>query len=353
VRERLGTLDRLKVAATKPLVKHVFASPRLRESLLRRRRADIARGFDPDLALLFVLGEITGDLEIAEKTPERARQGMLASVRLVDAPPAGAVIVREREVPGAFGEIPARLYEPDGLGSPSPGVLFVHGGGWVTGDLDTHDSLCRRIALEARVRVLAVAPRLAPEHPFPVQLDDTVAAFRHLATNAERYGMDAARLGVAGDSAGGNLSALVGLETRKDAVVPRATLLIYPAVDATCSMPSHERLGEGYMLTRRSIRWYLGQYLGKHDPRDPRVSPYHAKDLSGAPRALVVVAGFDPLVDEGEAYAKRLTEAGVTVEVQRASSMPHGFVSMTGVSAVALAETERMARRFGEILREG
>jgi acetyl esterase len=353
MRERLGLLDRLRVAATKPLVERVFASSRLRESLLRRRRSDLDRGFDPDLALLFVLGEITGDLEVAKNTPERARLAMLASIRIVETPPAGAVIVREREVPGAFGDVPARLYEPDGLAAPSPGVLFVHGGGWVTGDLDTHDSLCRRIALEARVRVLAVAPRLAPEHPFPVQLDDTVAAFRHLAANAERYGMDASRLGVAGDSAGGNLSALVGLETRKDAIVPRATLLIYPAVDATCSMPSHSRLGEGYMLTRRSIEWYLGQYLGKHDPRDPRVSPYHEADLSGAPRALVLVAGFDPLVDEGEAYAKRLEEAGVTVEVQRASSMPHGFTLMTGVSSVALAETERMARRFGEILREG
>lgn len=348
---KLGLLDRAKVSALRPLVRKVFASERLREVLSRGKRVDIDKGLDPDIALMLALGEKTGDVEIAAGDPSHVRRAMFASVSIVEDEPRGDVIVREREVPGAAGEIRARLYEPHGLRAPSPGLLFVHGGGWVTGDLDTHDTLCKRIALSGKVRVLAIEPRLAPEHPFPTQLDDTLAAFRHLARDPARYGMDPKRLGVGGDSAGGNLSALVGLETRGDAVKPKLTLLIYPAVDATCSMPSHAECGEGYLLTRDSIRWYLGHYAGNTERKHPRLSPYHVADLTSAPPALVVTAGFDPLRDEGEAYATRLRESGVPAEVLRSPSMPHGFALMTGLSPRALADTERFAARTGELLR--
>ena len=348
---KLGVLERMKVSGGRPLVRRIFRTPWLRESLLRGRASDLAKGLDPDIALILALGEKTGDVEVAGSSPAAARRGMQASIALVEDEPRGDMVVREREIPGPAGDLPARLYEPAGLRAPSAGLVFIHGGGWVTGDLDTHDTLCRRIALEAKIRVIAVCPRLAPEHRFPAAVDDSVAAFRHVAKEAARYGIDPTRLGIGGDSAGGNLSALVGLETRSDAVRPKLALLLYPSVDATCSMKSHTELATGYLLTRASIRWYLSHYLGDHPRSDPRVSPYLAADLRGAPPSLVVVAGFDPLRDEGEAYARRLDEAGVMAEVMMAPSMPHGFALMTGLSPRALADTERFARRVGELLR--
>lgn len=349
---KLGLLETLKVKGGRPLLRRIFRTPWLRESLLRGRAQDLAKGLDPDIALMLALADKSGDAEVAGHTPDSARRGMLASIRIVEDEPRGSVVVREREVPGPAGDLAARLYEPDGLRAPSPGLVFLHGGGWVVGDLDTHDTLCKRIALEAKIRVLSVEPRLAPEHRFPAAVDDSVAAFRHVASSAATYGMDPTRLGVGGDSAGGNLAALVGLETRGDPVVPKLTLLIYPSVDATRSMPSHDELATGFFLTRESIRWYLAHYLGDHPRNDPRVSPFHTSDLRGAPAALVSVAGFDPLRDEGEAYARRLMEAGVSAEVLAAPTMPHGFTLMTGLSPQALADTEKLARRTGELLRQ-
>jgi len=348
---KLGALDRAKVAALRPVVRRVFADARLRELLLRGKQEDVAKGLDPDIALLLALGEKTGDVEIAAGDPGRVRRGMLASIRIVEDEPRGDVVVREREIPGPAGELAARLYEPAELRAPSAGLVFVHGGGWVTGDLDTHDTLCKRIALHAKIRVVAFEPRLAPEHPFPAAADDSVAAFRHVAAEAARYGIDPKRLGMGGDSAGGNLSAVVGLETRNDALRPKMTLLIYPAVDATCTMPSHAERGQGYLLTRESIAWYLGHYAGRQDRKNPRLSPYFAETHAGAPPAIVVTAGFDPLRDEGVAYAKVLGDAGVQVELLEAPSMPHGFALMTALSPRALAETERFAVRTGELLR--
>jgi len=355
---RLSRVDRVKVRYAGPIVRHVFRSPWLRERLLRAREADLARGLDPDIALLLVLGERTGDAEVAGRSPDAARRSILASVSIIEDTPSGSVRVRERELPDANGGVMrARLYEPAGLASPSPGFVFIHGGGWVVGDLDTHDTLCRRLALEAQVRVLSVEPRLAPEHPFPAAVHDSLAAFRYAAREAAALGFDPGRLGVAGDSAGGNLSAVVGQLTRGDVVRPKLSLLIYPAVDATCSFASHRELGEGYFLTRESIAWYLDRYAGTtsqpgHASRtDPLLSPLHTKDLAGAPPALEVVAGFDLLSDEGEAYAEKLIAAGVTAEVLRSPSLPHGFALMTGVCGRALRDTEHFARRAGELLR--
>lgn len=348
---KLGLFERVKVQHGRPLVRRIFATPWLRERLVRSRAPELARGLDPDIALMLALGERTGDAEVSGHTPESARRSIMASVAIVEDLPRGALVVREREVPGADGELPARLYEPEGLREPSPGLVFIHGGGWVVGDLDTHDTLCRRIALLGRLRVLSVAPRLAPEHPFPAAVLDSVAAFRFVAREASRFGLDPARLGIGGDSAGGNLSAVVGLATRGDAAKPKLTLLVYPAVDATCSMPSHTELAEGFFLTEESIRWYLSHYAGATLRTDPRLSPLHEADLRGAPPALVVIAGFDPLRDEGEAYAARLVAAGTPVEVLRSPSLPHGFALMTGLSARALVDTERFARRAGELLR--
>jgi acetyl esterase len=202
------------------------------------------------------------------------------------------------------------------------------------------------------MRVVAVCPRLAPEHPFPAAVDDSIAAFRDVASRAESFGIDARRLGIGGDSAGGNLSAVVGLATRGDAQRPALTLLIYPATDLTRTLQSHTTRGDGYLLTRESMAWYTDHYTSGGDVSlvDPRVSPLWEKDVSGAPRAIVVVAGFDPLVDEGVAYAQKLMDAKVETELMRFDALPHGFALMTGVVPAALEATHAIARRAGDAL---
>lgn len=344
----LDALVRAYVRAARPSVRWLLGASASRRRLLARRADDVAAGLDPDTAALLALAGLIGQDAAVSGRPEAARRMMLASIRIVDDAPAGAIDVTEERIDA----IPARLYVPAGLARPSPALVFVHGGGWVTGDLDTHDTLCRRIALIARIRVIALAPRLAPEHPFPATLDDTLAGFRGVVRRGAGLGIDLERLGIGGDSAGGNLSAVVGLATREDAVRPVLTALLYPATDATWSHPSIEKRGEGYLLTRDSLHWYLGHYIGKDDGlrRDPRVSPFFAQDLAGAPRAIVAVAGFDPLVDEGVAYAKRLEEAGVAVELLTYDSLIHGFLLMTGVSRAAMVATEEIARRIGAAL---
>jgi acetyl esterase len=319
--------------------------------VLARRSADLAKGLDPDTAFMLALGDITGDTSLKKASVAAARRSMAETIAIVDDLPKGAIDVTNRMVPGANGSIPARTYVPQ-LEGPSAGLVFVHGGGWVTGDLDTHDTLCRRLALVGGMRIVAIAPRMAPEHPFPAPLEDTLAAFRHIAKNAEAFGIDRRRLGIGGDSAGGNLSALVGLETRGDDAKPALTVLVYPALDATCSDPSHASRGTGYLLTAESIAWYLEHYLG-HDRAlrtNPRVSPLHCEDLAGAPRALVVNAGFDPLRDEAERYVERLQAAGSEVELLRYPALIHGFLLMTGMSEAARTATEEIARRTAAIL---
>lgn len=231
--------------------------------------------------------------------------------------------------------------------------MFIHGGGWVTGDIDSHDTLCRRIAHEGNVRVVSVEYGLSPEHRFPVAVDDVVAAFRSVAARADDLQLDPQRIAVGGDSAGGNLSAVVALETRSDAVRPAVQLLIYPALDATCSFPSHRENGSHYYLTSSSIAWYTEHYLGGDTSlrTDPRVSPYLAPDLTGLPPAIVVIAGFDPLRDEAVAYAERLRAAGVDVDVQMADGLIHGFALMTGLSEAARLATTKMALTLGQRLR--
>jgi acetyl esterase len=242
-------------------------------------------------------------------------------------------------VPGGAGPLAARLYVPFGAPLPSPLLVYLHGGGWVVGDLDTHDQPCRFIARETGVRVLSVDYRLAPEHPFPAAVDDTVAAVRYAITEADRLGADAARVAVGGDSAGGNLAAAAArLLTQAGDAVPAFQLLLYPVTDLSRKRRSYELFRDGFFLTERQMDWYREHYLPAGDAAlDPRASPLLAPDLGGLPPAHVAVAGFDVLRDEGEEYADRLDEAGVPITVSRHRSLVHGFCNAVGIGRAAPA----------------
>jgi acetyl esterase len=220
-----------------------------------------------------------------------------------------------------------------------PLLVYLHGGGWVRGDLHTHDNTCRFLAREAGVIVLSVDYRLAPEHKFPAAVEDSFAAFRWAHENAAELGVDQNAIAVGGDSAGGNLAAVVGqLAAADGGPVPAFLLIIYPATDFSEKRRSVKLFREGFLLTESDMDWYTAHYLpDKEAERDPRASPLLADDLSGTPPAYVMTAGFDPLRDEGEAYALRLREAGVPVALRRHSGLIHGFANMTGVGRTGRA----------------
>ena len=230
------------------------------------------------------------------------------------------------------GAVAARVYRPV-LEETLPVLVFFHGGGWTIGDLDTHDVLCRQFALGARCVVFSVDYRLAPEHPFPAAVEDCFFATKYVSNHSKELNIDPTRIAVGGDSAGGNLAAVVALMARGEggpALVYQ--LLIYPATDQRCEFASHERNGEGYLLTRDGIRFFRGGYLPNlADLTDWRASPLLAASHAGLPPAFVLTAGYDPLVDEGRAYAERLAAAGVEVGYKEYSDMVHGFVLFGGV----------------------
>lgn len=240
--------------------------------------------------------------------------------------------VTEISFEGPSGPLALRAYRPHSAHAELPALVFFHGGGWVVGDLDTHDHLCRHLAFAGDVVVLAVDYRLAPEHPFPAAVDDCLAAFRWAHANAAELGLDPARVAVGGDSAGGNLAAVVCLAARDDGpALPAFQLLIYPCVDFTADNASLRDNATGYLLTRTALEQFYDWYAGTtQDRRDWRVSPQWAATHAGLPPALVQTAEFDPLRDEGIAYAETLRAAGVAVEHRQYAGMVHGFARMGG-----------------------
>jgi acetyl esterase len=270
-----------------------------------------------------------------EMDPQQTRVERRRMAALYGGPPARVASVRDL----AIGTIPARHYAPPQTGTPErrPLLVFFHGGGFVFGDLETHDSLCRLLCRSAGSHVLAVDYRLAPENPFPAAVEDARAALAWAHEHAEELGADPARVGVGGDSAGGNLSAVVSqLATHDGGPAPALQLLIYPATDMSTKRRSRELFSEGFFLTDTEMKWfeasYLGPAAGTEAVFDPRVSPMLADDLSGLPPAIVITAGFDPLRDEGEDYARGLQAAGTPVLLRRYEGFIHGFVSGAGVS---------------------
>ncbi len=248
------------------------------------------------------------------------------------------------------GDIPVRVYRVS-KDKGQPVLVYFHGGGWVIGDLETHDGPCRQLALAADCTVVAIDYRLAPEHPFPASIDDCYRATQWVADNADSLGIDADKLSVAGDSAGGNLSASVRIKAR-DENGPEICfqLLIYPVTDARMNTVSYDDNSDGYLLTRESMQWFWNHYIGDDHVDNPLASPLAASDHSKLPPACIITAEFDPLRDEGEAYGEALRQAGVTTKIVRFDGMIHGFFGMTDIldgsrQAMDLA-SEQLSRAF-------
>jgi acetyl esterase len=300
---------------------------------------------DPHLAGLLQLVE--AGTPMSEQTVEESRAAFRALAVGFRTPEhvVGVKEVAETNVPGAAGDLPARVYRPEGEG-PFATVGFFHGGGFVVGDLDTHDNMARAICRGASAVVVSVDYRLAPEDGFPAGVEDAVTVTRWLKEHLDEFGGDD-RLAVAGDSAGGNLSAVAAQEVPGLA----AQLLMYPATDVAGDYPSRTENAEGYFLDLPTMTWFIGHYLAEGaDPTDPRLSPIRAESLAGLPPAMVATAEFDPLRDEGEAYAAALADAGVRVDVQRYAGMIHGFMDMGPFSPAAQAGTDDAIARFAALL---
>jgi acetyl esterase len=332
----VANLPRLPVAVEHRVVKFFCGLPPATQRLLFGAPPAIdGQRLAPDIHALLWLDRLvyeddpTETKAVAETRTERRKEARIVAHR----PPLPMARIEPVAIPGPAGPIDSRLYSPTATSDPSPLLVYFHGGGWVIGDLDTHDDPCRFLAAHSGARVLAVDYRLAPEHPFPAAAEDAFAAYEWAAANPDRLGADRARIGVGGDSAGANLSAAVCLMARDAGLsLPAMQLLIYPVTETAGTASSRRTFGEGFLLTRADMDWFEEHYLPPGvDRDDPRVALLNATDLSGLPPAYVAVAGFDPLRDEGEAYAERLREAGVQVALRRHPGLIHTFANLAAI----------------------
>ena len=283
---------------------------------------------DPDVLKLLDLIKRAGRPALDSLPPPEARVAFAAGRPILQPDPAEVASVRDFTIPG---EVPVRFYRGIGTDPATklPCMVYYHGGGWVLGDLDSHDVLCRRIANDAGCAVLSVHYRLAPEHKFPAAYDDAIAALRFAVDRPDELGIDPAKIAVGGDSAGGNLAAAAALYARDNGIALTNQILIYPATDMAMTHASYRRVTDGFPLVARTMEWFIGHYLRTEaDKYDWRASPLRAATLAGTAPAVVVVAAHDPLCDEGLAYAKRLEQDGVLVDSLYFSGQPHGFIAM-------------------------
>ena len=307
---------------------------------------------DPDIAAL--LPQIH-----AKKTPwsefplDGLRRGLKRNMQALDMDPVPLPEIRDVAIPGSHGDIPARLYRPD-TAQPLPVLIYLHGGGWVTFDVDAFDPFCRFLARHGQCVVLSVEYRLAPEHKFPAAIEDALAVLDWARANPGQTGGDG-RVGLGGDSAGGNLATVVSMLTRSESARrPDLQLLIYPAVDLSEQRDSYHDFASGHVLERQAMEFFIAHYLNHPDEKyDLRVSPLLQKDLSGLPPALVFTAGFDPLRDEGAHYAERLRECGVPVHYRCFDTLVHGFLQMGKLAGprraiTVLSEAVAQAWQSGE-----
>ena len=269
--------------------------------------------------------------------PERARQASASGLASVAGKREAGVKVENLTIDGPGGPLPLRAYRPQSQDAAAPLMVFAHFGGGVIGDLETCDAFCSIIAKVARCPVLSVDYRLAPEHRYPAGLDDTLAAYRWGRDNAARFGAPAGVAAIGGDSMGGNFSSVLAQEMKRTGEPqPAVQLLIYPAVDVSSETQSMATYADAYPLSRSIMDWFMGHYMGPEvDPADVHLSPIKSEDLSGLAPAIVITAGFDPLVDQGECYAKLLKDAGVPVIYRCYDSLAHGFTAFTGAVPAA------------------
>ena len=299
---------------------------------------------DPDAERVLEMVRASGRPPYETLSPAEARALFLAGREVLALDPAPVAVTRDVVGPGG---VPLRLYRGAGTDAAAmlPALVYFHGGGWVIGDLDSHDSVCRHLANAARCAVVSVDYRLAPDHKFPAAVDDCFAATSWVATEATSLAIDRDHIAVGGDSAGGNLAAVVSLLAR-DRGAPRLRyqLLAYPATEASMAHRSIARFAEGFLLTRATMRWFYDCYLrSPADVEDWRASPLRAADLAGVPPALVLTAGFDPLCDEGEAYASRLQDHGVAVTHRHYPDQIHGFLSAGKIIRAAVPALDEIA----------
>ncbi|MGE0151353.1 MAG: alpha/beta hydrolase [Reyranellaceae bacterium] len=308
--------------------------------------ARTANGYTLDIRTqwLLTLAARSGRPPLHELPLERARHDFALSTLALGGWPQPIGELVDRTVPGPGGSIPIRIYRPKDAAGGRRGILvYFHGGGWVVGDIASYDKVCRYLAAKSGCILVSVDYRRAPEHRFPAALDDALAAFDWVHAHAEALGGERARIGVGGDSAGGNIAAVLSLLARERAGPrPAFQLLIYPVVDLAGDFPSQRELGDSYLLTRPMMDWFRAQYLNSDSEiADWRVSPLKAPSLAGLPPAYLCTAGFDPLRDEGKAYADRLRTEGNGVIYREFDSLIHGFVGCTGtISAAARAMDE-------------
>jgi acetyl esterase len=304
----------------------------------------------PEIRALLDQAATSGRPPLHHQSVAQARAFHDQDAAALNGPAAPVAAVGDRVVPGPAGELPVRVYTPEGE-PPFPIVVWFHGGGWVVGTLDTYDPLCRALAAAVPAVVVSVGYRLAPEHPWPAAVEDAYAATLWASRNAAGLGGAQDRLAVAGDSAGGNLAAVVALGARdRGGPAIAFQLLVYPALDAAADTASWRDHAEGFHLTAAGMRWYWDHYLGGADGRAPDASPLRAAFLSGLPPALVIVAEHDVLRDEGEAYAARLAGAGVAATATRYPGMVHGFFRWRAVTATADTALAEAAAALGSAL---
>jgi acetyl esterase len=307
---------------------------------------------DPDTQAVLDMIRLAGRPPFETLTPDEARQAYAASRRLLQPQPEDVAESRDTAVPGPLGPIGVRLYRPVGSSASDilPTLIWYHGGGWLLGDLDSHDVPCRRFANAARCRVIAVDYRMAPEHIFPAAVDDCAAVTKFVFDNAASLGVDPGKVAVGGDSAGGNLAAVMALMSRDGTLPPVAfQLLIYPATDMTMTTVSSTTIGPGVPLTSATMKWFIDYYAKGHET-DWRASPIRVASVAGTAPALVLTCTHDPLRDEGIDYAKRLEREGVRVVHLHYSDQIHGFMSMGRLIRAADQAIDMMARVLKQTL---
>lgn len=341
-----SSMPALRDRAEQWIAARLLRAPKvLRHWPSRRRRIEIdGHRLDPDVQFMLELLTLSGRPPTETLPIGAARQQMRALSEIAGGPHIDLPRVEDGVLDGPAGDLAVRIYAPRVGGRPLPALTFFHGGGGVLGDLDTHDALCRILAARGNCVVVAVDYRLAPEHPFPAAVDDALAAFRWVADEGARLGIDPQRIALGGDSMGGSLAAVAAHRARDEGGPrPCFQLLIYPSTDRGGETRSRRLFADGFFLTESLLSWFIEHYAGGADPSHPQISPLRASEFRELPPAFIATAGFDPLRDEGEEYAERLRDARVEVEHQRHGPLVHGYVQMGSAVGAAAAAMDDIA----------